>query len=822
MSTKLMVGIALGVMVLVMFWSGCISCKPMLNKVVLAKNGQARIMIAVASDPIPAETNAAAQLAGYLQKVTGAEFKQVLESEVPPGAAAIYIGQTKYAAAQGIDYAKLDVEEWVIKTVGQNLIISGGRTRGTIYAVFEFLEKQVGIHWFDYATEDIPSKPDLAIAALDIGAKPAFWFRSVYSGISPANNEHRAQFLVSRAKFLVANRINGSGGCGPDWGGCETAGSPSGCHNLHNYMPPSVYYTNHPEYYNLQGGKRVGNNHGGQICFSNPDIPDIFKKQLRVYIANDAKTIGKGERLTPSKFYNITQEDVHPTKFCECDKCMEIWNREGGTNGGNSALLLGFINQIADSITNDYPNLLIETFAYTVALDPPKTIRPRDNIMIQFADYSGDTWRPMTHPHNAKSLAYLEAWSQIARTMSAWDYGITYGVGFQVPASNIRVLAQDIATWHKNRVRRYFLECELANSTSFHSLKNWVVAKLLQDPYQDPEPLISTFLAGYYGPAAPYMDALMRYTEQIIANSDEYIARESGLSMGWKLPYRLKFLSTDYFVKCHGFLDKAEKACKGDERYLRAVRRERLVVDRAALMRRDWLEHEAVPGSRLPFDWERIIQRYHDDRVAEINFWTQQGFAMSGANYLMLTQPGVETEVAGYRLYGKPFPLPEQFKAVPAADIIDVAWPQLANHILRLIADDPAAAGGKACTVAGATQGEKDTSASISIGVGGESTIPAEKARCGLSIAKKDLPDDEAFHWYKIGTIKTFEPGMSISVSGVGSGVNVFLDFLYRPEAKDQTFDVHVSLKTRGLNPEKKTDAKAMMAVDRILFVKTK
>lgn len=56
-------------------------------------------------------------LARYLGKVTGAEFTVVGEDAVKAGTRAIYVGQTRFAAAQGIDFGKLDREEWVIRSV---------------------------------------------------------------------------------------------------------------------------------------------------------------------------------------------------------------------------------------------------------------------------------------------------------------------------------------------------------------------------------------------------------------------------------------------------------------------------------------------------------------------------------------------------------------------------------------------------------------------------------------------------------------------------------------------------------------------------------
>ena len=107
----------------------------------------------------------------------------------PPVRAGFTWAGRNIAARQGIDPAALGEEEWIIRTVGQDLVLTGGRPRGTMYAVYEFLERQVGCHWLDRETEIVPSRPTLAVDALDVRAKPWFWIRHVSSPTgSPADH----------------------------------------------------------------------------------------------------------------------------------------------------------------------------------------------------------------------------------------------------------------------------------------------------------------------------------------------------------------------------------------------------------------------------------------------------------------------------------------------------------------------------------------------------------------------------------------------------------------------------------------------------------
>jgi len=102
---------------------------------VLAKDGKALMRIVICADAIPAEQTAADELRAYLGKITGAEFAVADESSAEPDSPSIYLGQTAFAAGKGIDLAKLGEEESVLRTVGGSLVITGGRPRGTLYAV---------------------------------------------------------------------------------------------------------------------------------------------------------------------------------------------------------------------------------------------------------------------------------------------------------------------------------------------------------------------------------------------------------------------------------------------------------------------------------------------------------------------------------------------------------------------------------------------------------------------------------------------------------------------------------------------------------------
>ena len=50
-------------------------------------------------------------------------------------------------------------KEWRIQTSDKSLLLTGGKPRGAIYAVCEFLETHVGVERLDPFTEFVPKQP---------------------------------------------------------------------------------------------------------------------------------------------------------------------------------------------------------------------------------------------------------------------------------------------------------------------------------------------------------------------------------------------------------------------------------------------------------------------------------------------------------------------------------------------------------------------------------------------------------------------------------------------------------------------------------------
>ena len=74
---------------------------------------------------------------------------------------------------------------------------------------------------------------------------------------------------------------------------------------------------------------------------------------------------------------SITQNDW--AGACECPDCKALDEAEGSHSG----TMLSFANYLAEKIEPEFPNVAVDTFAYQYTRKPPKTIRPRPNVIVR-------------------------------------------------------------------------------------------------------------------------------------------------------------------------------------------------------------------------------------------------------------------------------------------------------------------------------------------------------------------------------------------------------------------------------------------------------
>ena len=149
------------------------------ESLLLAKDRVAFYTIVTGENAIPSEIFAAEELSNILQKISSAKFQIISENNLDNvSAKRIYVGWTQFAEKQGYNLSAFSTDEWLISTQDDQLLICGGRPRGTLYAAYEFLA-ELGYKYFDYYNEIIPQKKELVSKRINKKGKPYFQERHI-------------------------------------------------------------------------------------------------------------------------------------------------------------------------------------------------------------------------------------------------------------------------------------------------------------------------------------------------------------------------------------------------------------------------------------------------------------------------------------------------------------------------------------------------------------------------------------------------------------------------------------------------------------------
>ncbi|MDD6264973.1 MAG: DUF4838 domain-containing protein [Clostridia bacterium] len=360
---------------------------------------------------------------------------------------------------------KSDNEEgFIIKADNGIIRISGGKKRGTMYGVYSFLEDYIGWRFIANDTEylkDFDVDINSPIEDLQI---PKFEWRDVCSCVYEPTD------IAAKRKINSSYLRDFSE---------EQGGS---------YLYPGRFIHTMESLLGVPQHK--------QPCFTDEEnIKKATENVLALLRENpDARVI------------SVSQNDAHEYEkiWCECDRCRELDEREGS----KAASLLYFVNRIAEAVEVEFPRVKIMTLAYLESVKCPKTVRPRKNVIIEFAPLE------LCYIHsvddeicrkNREHMADFEAWSEITDKIFIWDYIVNFS--FSVPLfPDFHVLLKNMRYYYKHNVKGMFCEGDNAHkpgaTSDLAECRAYLLSKLLWKPDMDEEEFNACrddFLLGYYG-----------------------------------------------------------------------------------------------------------------------------------------------------------------------------------------------------------------------------------------------------------------------------------------------------------------------------------
>ena len=550
------------------------------QELTLSRDGKSDYVIVVPNEATPVERTAARELHEHLAKVTGAVLPVVSEAEAPPGVPRVVVGDGPLTREllPGFDPTKLAPDAIRIKTAGRDLVLAGHPRRGTLYAVYTFLEDTVGIRWWTQTEARIPKRPTLTVPPLDVAYAPKLADRATrYLQLSDGcftdhslvtEDEQRAMGV-----FSARMRLNGH----DHYTIPKEFGGPNGLigwvhtfYQINGLLPVDEYFDEHPEWYSLINGERKKER--SQLCLTNEEMRRemvrVVKERIR---ANPGATM-----------ISISQNDWHG--YCECEKCKALDEHEE-THAGT---LIHFVNAVAEEVEKEFPDVLVETLAYQYTRKPPKHVRPRQNVVIRLCSIECsfvETFPKGTDEANVAFRRDLEAWTRTGARLYIWDY-VTNFRAYLVPHPNFHVLAPNLRYFVDHGAIGVFEQGDSGcRAGDFVRLRAWYLAHLLWNPGADEKQLFDEFMHGYYNAAAPFL------IEYIHLMSDA--GRRAGIPIRCFMSETRGWLTLADVNRAAKLFDEAAAAAADDPVLAERVRRERLPLDHVWLRRYDSLRREA-------------------------------------------------------------------------------------------------------------------------------------------------------------------------------------------------------------------------------------
>jgi len=505
------------------------------NELILTSGGKTDYVIVIPRDASDMERKAATEFQRLLALGGAVELPIVTDDQKSRGYEVV-IGATNRDIPLSV--SDLQKDGYTIQSNAKKLFIQGGTGKGCLYGVYSFFETYLGYRCYSPTVFKYPSLQRVAVSA------------GINDTQIPVNVYRNTYYAVAEDTFYAdwhkVNHIK------PDWG--------MWVHTFASLIPPDKYFADHPEYFALVNGKRVGkqaDEHlAAQLCLTNPDV-------LRVVIENLGKMM---EDQPDALYWSVSQNDTYPDPSfnCTCDGCAALDNASGSPSGS----IITFVNKVAQH----FPDKVISTLAYRYSRSAPKAVKPASNVNIMLCTIECDRNAPIATDEASTSFRNdFEEWSKMTRNILMWDYVIQFS-NLMAPFPNLRTIQPNLQYFSRNNVNALFQQGNKSRGGEFCELRPYLIAKLMWNPDVDIQAVMTDFLEGYYEEAAPF---IANYIQLMHDELDK-----SGLKLtiyGNPADHAEKgFLQSELMIQYEQFFDAAEKAVMGKPEVLERVQTARL------------------------------------------------------------------------------------------------------------------------------------------------------------------------------------------------------------------------------------------------------
>ena len=323
------------------------------------QGGQASGGIQLPAHPTPQEKKAAAELQHWIKEMTGATLEIASGNARGSG---IAIRTDRVARRRGLRHRGR-------ATAGSSCPAAG--PAASINAVYALLEEDLGCRFYTNESIRLPKTDTLVIAPVARRYIPQLKIRDPFYA------------CAFDPVWSLRNRTNAPDARVPEeYGGHVRLRRHVRPHRRPDRAAGQV----------LQGAPRVfraaGRRHAHHRTSFAPPIPSVVKIAIE-YVRQVLKDKPHTEIVSVSK------NDI--PEICHCERCTKLRDAEGS----DMANQLFLVNQVAEAIEKEHPDVVIDTLAYLETIQVPKTVRPRKNVAIRLCNDAVGSWVASVHAGRA-------------------------------------------------------------------------------------------------------------------------------------------------------------------------------------------------------------------------------------------------------------------------------------------------------------------------------------------------------------------------------------------------------------------------------------
>ncbi len=198
--------------------------------------------------------------------------------------------------------------------------------------------------------------------------------------------------------------------------------------------------------------------------------------------------------------------------------------------------MIWFINQVAQAVEPEYPDVVIDTFAYEYTRHAPKNITVRDNVCVRLCSieccYAHAVDDPSC-PVNAEFFQDLKDWSDICKRLYIWDYTTDFNQTLGV-FLNFGVLRKNLRIFRDNNVVGLYEQGvgdQINCNTEFADLRAYELACNMREDLTKEEntALRRGFLNAYYGEGAGEIEEYLDYLTAHAGNRSGHLYNRASM-----------------------------------------------------------------------------------------------------------------------------------------------------------------------------------------------------------------------------------------------------------------------------------------------------